>query len=158
MANGSEGISGGLGYDELWSKYISGGLGRYMKDEFDLGDNYLQYITPMSQEPFNIAREGRDSKLAAIGSQALQQMGKIRSQAADTRSQADLAHSGSIEAELNQAKRGLFTDFRQGSNEALAQFGSAKYDEEQRQLERFYDDIGGVISMKQTAEADTSKK
>lgn len=150
--------AGGLDYDQLMSQYSSGTLGDYLGDEFDLGDEYMKYITPLSAEPFQIAREGRDQKLTAAGSSAIQALGKTKAEASDVRGKSDLAFSSSIEDTVNQAKRGLFSDYKSGAGQAVSSFGSTKYDEEQRQLERFYDDIGGIISMKEAKEADSGGK
>ena len=153
---GSEGA--GLDYNQLMEHWTGGSLGNYLSDEFDLSSKYLKYLTPLSEEPFEIAREGRDSKLAALGSTALQTLGKTRTEASDVRSKSDLAFSSSIEDTVNQAKRGLFSDYRSGASQTVQQFGSSKYDEEQRQLERFYDDVGSVIQMREAANQDSGGK
>ena len=54
---------GAIDFDQLWDLYQTGGLNDYTEQEFGLGADYQQYLTPVTQEPFDLIKEMQKNKL-----------------------------------------------------------------------------------------------
>tara|TARA_R100000742_G_C4276298_1_gene97265 strand:- start:1684 stop:2460 length:777 start_codon:yes stop_codon:yes gene_type:complete len=85
------------------------------------------------------------NKLFGAGLGARKQLNTIEGQADSARNKSNLAYSGTVESAVNQSKDLLFKDYQSTTDSIGTQTRQSIFDEEQRQLERFYDDIGAVL-------------
>ena len=126
-------------YAELTEMGLSGNIGDYLKDEWDIGSKYEKYFTPFQKEPFELMREERDvgrASLLAKGRKTFSQQEKMAGQ-------TGLASSGQMLKQFEQAKTELLTGFQS----ADIGYQAKKYDEQRRQSERLYDEITSVTTM-----------
>lgn len=151
QAGGNPG--GNLNYEQLWDLYEQDKISGYTASEFGMGSQYEQYIQDPTRKPFEILEEGFKANIggADIGGQS-----KIASQAqqADVaRSQSGMAYSGDLETAAVKADEAIFGNISESKGKLRTALKSDVFKEQTRQLDRFYDDIGAVLSLKAQQEA-----
>ena len=142
----------------------------YLSSEFDIGEEYSQYITPFETKPFEFLEEGFGLEQRGLGQQLQKGRRTLSSTAREglfdlssgtkaAKSQSGMAYSGTIQQQFERQKKGLFEDYSTGMqdlqqsytlgmDESQLGYTTDVYGEQQRQMERFYDDIGGVVQLK----------
>ena len=144
---GGNQIQGALDWDQLLYLSNTNQLNQYTMNEFGLGEDFQQYITPISQEPFELLGQMQKNKLGQVGLKSRLGMNTMNRQANAARQKSNLAFSGGIESQLNQSKNELLREHDLGVTGVEVQTRQSIFDEEQRQLERFYDDIGAIMQL-----------
>ena len=162
---GYTGLSGRQDYDTL-SEMTPEQLEAYLKDEFQIGEDSMQYIEGFSQEPFGFLGEaqalttrGLESAygdtmggLGRTAERGFREAGRGRDIAT---SKSGLATSGTITQAYETQKKDLFQDYTAGTKtafETLAlgkegaglDFRTGEYEEKKRQLDQMYADIVSI--------------
>ena len=128
---------------ETLSGYNPEQLEAYLKGEFDIGEDKMQYIEGFQEEPFGFLKEQQalttkglqgsyDATMGALGSQQAtlgRSMGRGITQATQSAGQAtrksNMAFSGTITQGLETQKKQLFQDYSAGMGDIGRQRGTA---------------------------------
>jgi hypothetical protein len=146
------GPRGQQGYGSLIGLQQSGGLGGYLEEEFGLGEDYTKYLTPFQQKPFDILQQQYEGALGKLGRTTGQQIGQAMGQASQAAAKSDFA-AGPVNQMLESQKRQLFDAYSMDRTGARRDLESSIYGEEEKQLDKFYSDVGNVVRLKQSEEA-----
>jgi len=151
-------------YQSLWNLSQRGGLADYLDDEFGIGTDYEQYITPFSEEPFEfleaglgLEQEGLRTTMKGARYETTTGLGEARGAVDTAYAQSNMANVGGITQVFEQQKDKLMETFEQsraaydlGMKQAQLGYEIDVYGERDRQEGKFYDDIAGIIQMKQS--------
>ena len=151
-------------YQSLWDLSQRGGLADYLDDEFGIGTDYEQYITPFSEEPFEfleaglgLEQEGLRTTMKGARYETTTGLGEARGAVDTAYAQSNMANVGGITQVFEQQKDKLMETFEQsraaydlGMKQAQLGYEIDVYGERDRQEGKFYDDIAGIIQMKQS--------
>jgi len=149
-------------YQSLWDLSQRGGLADYLDDEFKIGEKYMKYITPFSEEPFEfleaglgLEQEGLSTAMKGARSATTRGLGEARGAVDTAYARSNMANVGGITQGFEQQKEKLMETFEQsqaayglGMKQAQLGYETDVYGEQKAQEERFYDDITGIIQMK----------
>ena len=142
-------------YAGLVGMQQEGGLGSYLQSEFGLGADYQKYLTPLQQKPFDIIQQQYGDTLGKLQMSTGQQIGTAMGQASQAASKSGFATSGTVNQALESQKNQLFESYNMDKRSATTDLESSIYGEQEKQLDKFYSDIGNVVRLKQSAEADS---
>ena len=143
---GQDWNQGALNWQQIYNM-SSDDLGGYLSDEFGLGSKYVDMITPLNMKPFQAEYEaysqGRDSLMAKTGDTIVD-----LERTTDTlQAKSGFAHSGQVEA-IKDEQSGNIIDTYQDSLKTMGLESMRRITAEQdRQVERFYDDITALTSL-----------
>ena len=157
------GPTGYQDYQSLWDLSQGGSLADYLGKEFKIGKNYMKYITPFSEEPFEFLETGlgleKKELSTAMGtatSATTRGLGEARGAVDTAYAQSNMANVGGITQGFEQQKDKLMEALKQsraaydlGMEQAQLGYETDVYGERKTQEERFYDDIARIIQMKQ---------
>jgi|2_EtaG_2_1085320.scaffolds.fasta_scaffold11467_3 hypothetical protein len=152
------GPTGQQDYAGLVGMQQEGGLGSYLEAEFGLGEDYQKYLTPLQQKPFDIIQQQYGDTLGKLQMSTGQQMGTAMGQASQAASKSGFATSGTVNQALESQKNQLFESYGMDKRSATTDLESSIYGEQEKQLDKFYSDIGNVVRLKQSEEAGGGKK
>jgi len=142
--------TGYQGYQSLWDLSQRGGLAGYLENEFGIGTDYEQYITPFDDQPFKLLKAGLGLEQEALGYETTTGLREAGGAADTAYRQSNMANVGGITQALNLQKEKLMKAFKQSQEKLQLGYETDVYDEQQAQEERFYDDITGIIQMQQS--------
>jgi hypothetical protein len=157
------GPTGYQDYQSLWDLSQGGSLADYLKNEFKIGKNYMKYITPFSEEPFEfletglgLEQEGLRTAMGTARSATTRGLGEARSAVDTAYARSNMVNVGGITKGFEQQKDKLMEALKQsraaydlGMEQAQLGYETDVYGERKTQEERFYDDIARIIQMKQ---------
>ena len=141
--------TGYQGYQSLWDLSQGGGLADYLKSEFGIGSDYKQYITPFEDKPFEFLEAGLGLEQEALGYETTTGLREVGGAADTAYRQSNMANVGGITKGFEQQKDKLMTAYGFGMEQAQLGYEIDVYGERDRQEQGFYDDIAGIIQMKQ---------
>ena len=179
---------GGLGYipegglsTEQYGTMTQEELNEYLSGEFDIGDDYDQYIRPREEQPFEFLAEARDLAYEGIGlegdklglargtavTSGRKGMRDIYSQQGKLASQTGMASSDTVSKMMSEKRGDLMGDVGAKLSEiglgyealdvkkagATLDYTSGVYEEQASQLEKLYDDIGDVTVLQEAEES-----
>jgi len=142
--NQYSGPTGAQDYESLWGMSQAGTLGDYMSGEFGLGDKYQKYMTPFEQKPFEFLQQGLGLQQQQLGAEYGQGLQKLNTGQSQAFSKTGFATSGEVQQQGEMMKQNLLDTWKHGTEQAQHGYASDVYGEQQRQVERFYGDIGRV--------------
>lgn len=120
----------------------------YISSEFDLGQDYMKYLTPLEDKPFSFLETGFELKKGEIGQKFEEGLSSLIGGFETAQSKSGMAHSGTIQQQFEKQKKGLLGDYSLDMKKAQLGYATDVYGEEERQMERFYADIGTAVQMK----------
>ena len=163
------GATGQLDFGQL-SEYAGSddpflSLGGYLRSEFGLGEEYQKYITPFQQERFGFMERGFGleqqnlmQNFEATGGKLRQGLGQVSGQARTAAGQSRMASVGGVTQGFEQKKKDLLQDYSRGQEayglgmqQVQLGYETDVYGEQERQAERFYDELRDVIQIQQAA-------
>ena len=149
--------TGNISYDELSYLQQSGDLSKYLSKTWGLGGQYAKYITDLEQKPFEMMKEAAGQQIGQASSATQAQLRQTYSQEAKAAGKAGFATSGGIANAMNLQKEQLLGGFQQDVSGVQLGLEKDVYGEQQRQQERFFDEIGAIKQM-QSSDGGGGKK
>lgn len=146
-ARGYQGPRGNLSYGQLSGLQESGDMGGYLAAEWGLSDEYDKYITGFEQKPFEMMKEAAAQQRGELSAATQSQLRQTYSQEAKAAGKAGFARAGGITSSMNLQKEQLLGGYQEGLGGIQVGLERDFYGEQQRQQERFYDEIGAIKQM-----------
>tara|TARA_Y100000034_G_C6863225_1_gene393137 strand:- start:936 stop:1544 length:609 start_codon:yes stop_codon:yes gene_type:complete len=150
--------SGPQDYESLWGMSQGGSLGSYLSREFGLGGEYTKYLTPFEDKPFEFLEQGLGLQQDKLSSEYGEQLSKVDPTLSQGYAKTGFATTGEITQQGEAQKKSLMDVWERGTKQAQHGYATDVYGEQQRQVERFYDDVGQVVQMKQGQSSGGGKK
>ena len=118
-------------------------MDEYLLEEFGLEDA-AGSITAFETKPFDFIEDTRVLEERQSGLVATRGAGTAREAARSAQAQSGFATQGTVTSSLNQQLKELSQDYTQTQREIDLGYQKSIYDEEQRQVNRLYDDVATI--------------
>ena len=155
--------TGHQGYQSLWDlSQNPSRMAGYLENEFGIGPDYKQYITPFEDKPFEfleaglgLEQEGLRTAMETATSATATGLREAGGAVGTAYAQSNMANVGGITQGFKEQKDKLMKELEKsrtayglGMEQAQLGYKTDVYGEQKAQEERFYDDITGIIQMK----------
>tara|TARA_Y100000310_G_scaffold327055_1_gene392820 strand:- start:545 stop:1435 length:891 start_codon:yes stop_codon:yes gene_type:complete len=120
----------------------------HLYKEFGLGQEYLPYISPFLDKPFQLLEQESAFSQKQLGFDISEGVGGAVTGAAVEAGQRGFESSGDIQANLDKQMKTLMRDYSTGQEEIAGGLKRDVYAEQRRQQQQFYTDVGGARAAK----------